>query len=212
MAVTNTMRATTKPGGQQGFTLIQMIVIVTLATIITSFGAIGVVNARARMRLASSARQFSTMAEKARGDSIRRHAMGADRSNLQLLTTTSYSVTMDHDGNGVLDAADTRNYNLEADVTFAPGFVGTVITFDWRGRSVTGQVAPTMLLAGTSAITLITISGSGDITLDAESFPDGSIPDVALNGNPGSDLRADPPPNPSGTPYPGGTSPTQPYS
>ena len=208
MAVTTNMRVTNRQVGQLGFTMIQMLVIVAIATVITAFGAIGVVNARAHMRLASSARQFSTRTEKARSDSVRRHAMGAARSNVQLLTTTSYSVTMDWDTNGVIDGSDTKTFNLESDITFAPEFVGTTITFDWRGRSVTGQVAPTMRLFENRATTLITISGSGDITLDAESFPDGSIPDLTLNGNPGTDLRPDPPPNPSGTPCPGGTDPT----
>ncbi len=208
MAAIKTMRVTKSHVSQQGFTLIQMIVIVALATVITAFGAIGIVNARGHMRLASSARHFSTRVEKARADSVRRHAMGASRANVQLLSMTSYSVAMDWDINGVLDAYDTQVFNLESDVTFAPELVGTTITFDWRGRSVSGLVAPTMRLFGGPPTTLITISGSGDITLDAESFPDGSIPDVALNGDPTSDLRPDPPPNPTGTPYPGGTNPT----
>lgn len=195
------MRATNRQADERGFTLIQVVVIVALATIITAFGAIGIVNARAHMRLSSSARQFTTRIEKARGDSVRRHAMGTARANVRLLSTTSYAVNMDVDGNGFLDATDTRVYNLESDVTFAPAFVGTIITFDWRGRSVTGQVAPTMRLFENVATTLITISGSGDITLDAESFPDGSIPELALNGtaNPDQNLRPDPPPNPSGS-------------
>ncbi len=210
MAAIKTMRATSSQVNQRGFTLIQMIIIVAMATVITAFGAIGVVNARAHMRLASSARHFSTRAEKARADSVRRHAMGGAMSNLVLLSTTSYSVTMDWDTNGVIDTWDTQTFNLETDITFAPELVGTTITFDWRGRSVTGQVAPTLRLWGGTATTLITISGSGDITLDAESFPDGAIPDVTLNGDLTSDsgLRPDPPPNPNSTPYPDGTSPT----
>ena len=207
MAVINKMRAAAGRINQQGFTLIQMIIIVALVSIVTTFGAIGIVSARAHMRLASSARQFSTRAEKARADSVRRHGMGGAMANLRLLSTTSYTVTMDFDGNGVIDGYDTQTFNLENGVTFAPGFVGTTITFDWRGRSITGQVTPTMSLADGST-TLITISGAGDITLDIDSFPDGSIPDVVLNGDPTGDIRPDPPPNPGGTPYPGSTSPT----
>src|SRR6185295_15538148 len=99
---------------------------------------------------------------------------------------------MDFDGNGVVDAYDTQTFNLENGVTFATGFVGTTITFDWRGRSITGQLAPTMILnagGANSATTLITITGSGDITLDSESFPDGAIPDLALSGTPSNDIR-----------------------
>lgn len=182
---------------QEGFTLLQVIVVVALISILSVFGAMGVVNARARMRLAGSARTFAGLAEKARADSVRRHAMGATMSNIQLLTTTTYSVAMDFDTNGLLDAYDTKTFTLETNVAFDPRFVGTSISFDWRGRSVTGQVNPVLVLSGpATGAALITISGSGDITMDSESFPDGSIPDVVLNGNPSGDIRPDPPPNP----------------
>ncbi|MGH9873010.1 MAG: pilus assembly FimT family protein [Pyrinomonadaceae bacterium] len=197
MHINSKRPATKRPVHQGGFTLLQVIIVVALVSVLTAFGALGVVNARARMRLAGSARQFAGLAEKARADSVRRHAMDAGRSNIQLVNTTSYSVTMDFDGNGVLDGSDTRTFNLDTNVTFDPRFVGTSITFDWRGRSVTGQVNPVLLLTGpATGAALITISGSGDITMDAESFPDGSIPDVVLNGNPTGDIRPDPPPNP----------------
>ena len=185
------------PLGQNGFTLLQVIIVIALISILTAFGTIGVVKGRAHMRLAGSARTFAGMVEKARADSVRRHAMGAAMSNVQLATATSYSVTLDFDSNGVIDASDTRTFNLDTNVTFDPNFVGTSISFDWRGRSVTGQVTPVLVLSGpATGRALITISGSGDITMDGEGFPDGSIPDVTLNGNPTGDIRPDPPPNP----------------
>lgn len=185
------------PLGQRGFTLLQVIVVVALISILTAFGTIGVVKGRARMRLAGSARTFAGLAEKARADSVRRHAMGAAMSNMLLVNVTSYTVTMDFDTNGVIDASDTRTFNLDSNVTFDPNFVGTSISFDWRGRSVTGQVTPVLVLTGpATGRALITISGSGDITMDGEGFPDTSIPDVTLNGNPTGDIRPDPPPNP----------------
>jgi len=99
---------------------------------------------------------------------------------------------MDFDTNGVIDASDTRTFNLDSNVTFDPNFVGTSISFDWRGRSVTGQVTPVLVLTGpATGRAIITISGSGDITMDGEGFPDTSIPDVTLNGNPTGDIRPD---------------------
>ena len=210
MYINRKRAATDSPINQRGFTLLQVLIIVALISIITTFGTIGIVKARAHLRLAGSARTFAGLAEKARADSVRRHAMGASMAGLQLLSTTSYSVTMDFDRNGVIDVYDTQVFNLDSNVTFEPRFVGTSINFDWRGRSVTGQVTPVMVLSGpASGAALITISGSGDITLDSESFPDGSIPVVTLNGNPTGDIRPDPPPNPLATPTPSGsTSPT----
>ena len=52
------------PGREHGFSMIQVIVILALVSIVTAFGAIGVVNARAQMRLNSSVRQFASWAEK----------------------------------------------------------------------------------------------------------------------------------------------------
>jgi type II secretory pathway pseudopilin PulG len=197
MHINRKRAATNHPLNQGGFTLLQVIVVLALVGILSVFGAMGVVNARAHMRLAGSARTFAGLAEKARADSVRRHAMAGEMSNMQLLTLTSYSVTMDFDGNGVLDASDTRTFNLDTNVTFDPGFVGTSITFDWRGRLVTSQVNPVLLLTGPARDSaIITISGSGDITMNGEGFPDTSIPDVVLNGNPTGDIRPDPPPNP----------------
>lgn len=197
MHINSKKAVSNKPLGQRGFTLLQVIVVLALISILTAFGTVGVVKGRAYMRLAGSARTFAGLAEKARADSVRRHAMGAAMSNMQLLTVTSYSVTMDFDTNGALDGSDTRTFNLDTNVAFDPHFVGTSITFDWRGRSVTGHVNPILLLTGPATdAALITISGSGDITLNNEGFPDGMIPDMTLNGNPSGDIRPDPPPNP----------------
>src|SRR6476620_1416627 len=102
-----------RPLSQRGFTLLQVIIVVALISIITAFGTVGVVKGRASMRLAGSARTFAGLAEKARSDSVRRHAMGGAMSNMQLPTTTSYSVTMDFDTNGVLDGSDTRTFNRD---------------------------------------------------------------------------------------------------
>src|SRR6185503_8896740 len=107
MNINSKRPATKRPVKQRGFTLLQVIIVLALVSILTAFGALGVVNARARMRLAGSARTFTGLAEKARADSVRRHADGAARASIQLLTTTTYSVALDFDNNGVLDAYDT---------------------------------------------------------------------------------------------------------
>lgn len=196
MHINSKKAVSNRPLGQRGFTLLQVIVVIALISVLTAFGTIGVVKGRAYMRLEGSARTFAGLAEKARADSVRRHAMGAAMSNMQLINATSYSVTMDFDTNGVIDASDTRTFNLDTNISFDSNFIGTSITFDWRGRSVTGQVNPILRLTGPATdAALITISGSGDITMDAGVFPDLSIPDVVLD-HPNGDIRPDPPPNP----------------
>ena len=189
-------------GQASGFTILQMIITFAIIAIVTTLGVFGIVSARAQMRLSASARQFASYAEKARADSVRRHAMGVDRASLTLNDATTYSVVMDFDRNGVIDAWDTKNFSLESGVVFTSA-VPTTITFDWRGRSITGEVTPVMALgteAGADSV-LITVTGSGDVTLASEIFQDAAIPNVNL-GDVSGDLRPDPTPNPIATPTP----------
>ncbi|HKP47304.1 MAG TPA: hypothetical protein VJT50_11945 [Pyrinomonadaceae bacterium] len=190
-----------------GFTMIQVVVILALISVVTTFGAIGIVNARAHMRLNSSVREFAAWAEKTRGDSVRRHAMGAQRAFITLNDATTYTVSMDFDRNGTMDAAETATHTLDTGVVFTTATPVT-ITFDWRGRSITGEVTPVMALgtAEGAPSVLITVTGSGDVTLAEEVFQDAFIPAPTLTGNPGGDTRPDPSPNLTATPTPGGVS------
>ena len=56
MAVVSKMLATTRRINQRGFTLLQMMIVVAIIAVITTFSTIGIVNARAHIRLARSAR------------------------------------------------------------------------------------------------------------------------------------------------------------
>src|SRR5882672_9741202 len=88
------------PGREHGFSMIQVIVTLALISTLTAFGAIGVVKARAQMRLNRSVREFASWAEKVRGDSVRRHAMGVDRAFIRLNDATTYTVSIDFDRSG----------------------------------------------------------------------------------------------------------------
>ena len=57
---------------QQGFTMMQMVITISIIAIVSTVGVLGINTARAEFRLQSSARLFSTYVEKARADSIRR--------------------------------------------------------------------------------------------------------------------------------------------
>ena len=189
-------------GGEHGFSMVQVLIILALVAIVTTFGAIGVTNARAQMRLNSSVREFASWAEKARGDSVRRHAMGADRSSVTLTSTTAYTVSMDFDRSGTIDAGETQTHTLETGVVFTSA-IPTTITFDWRGRSITGEVTPVMALSNDATSSkLITVTGSGDVTIEAQIFQDAAIPPPTLAGTPSADTRTDPTPNPTATATP----------
>ncbi len=182
--------------------MMQMVITIAIIAIVSTFGVLGIRNARAEFRKQSSARLFASYIEKARADSVRRHAAPGTESSVETFGagTNTYAVTMDF-GTGTVE---TRTFQLEPEVDFLTDALK--VTFDWRGRlmvpcpvtkSCVYQVRSTVLLTSVP----VDVSGSGDITVDAQHFPDGSITgdEVAAVGN--GDVN----PDPSGTPAIEGT-------
>ena len=193
-----------------GFSIIEMMITATVLTIVTGFGVMGISRAKANIRLSGAAHEFASYVEKARVYSIRRHADDASkRANLAInADQTSYNVTMDTDGDGVME---TRTITLPAGVSFK---TVETIAFDWRGRTWNTVGASTMpnaqvsiILKNTFGTMSIDITGSGDVTIDSAVFDD-KVPNVNLKVG---DLAAGatPVPTPSGlataTPTPGAT-------
>ncbi len=185
---------------QRGFTMVEMLIIVALIATLSTFAFMGIVEARAKMRLSSSARQFAAYLEKARGDAVRRHGTATVRM-LGSGGATSYEVTMDFDGDGTVETSETRTFSLEDGIRFTNS--ATTVTFDWRGR--TGKQEVFQLQYGNndddeSTQIPIDVTGSGDITLANEKFLDSEIPTVTLNTSVSGDTTPDAPPGAPTTP------------
>src|SRR5215813_8920357 len=178
-------KASTKQGG---FTLVQLLVTIAVISIVSTIAAMGISSARASIRLSNSARQFATRVERARGDAVRRHSTAV----VQMLDNSTYAITMDYGASGT---ASTMNFSLESGVTFITDL--KTITFDWRGRIPTEESIGFSNESGTANVD---ITGSGDITIDAEIFHDASIPPVTLTGT-GAPTIPDPGPTPD-SPFP----------
>jgi hypothetical protein len=188
----------------------QMVVTVAIVSIISVFGVLGITNARAEFRLQSSARLFATYVEKARVDAIRRHAPSDSESSIETFGqgTTNYTVTMDF-GTGALE---TRTFYLESGLTFETA--AKKVSFDWRGRIPEAwvfQIFSSYLGYGLP----VDVSGSGDITVGEQHFPDQLIPPVEVTQVTG-DVDYDPTPTPTAEATPpidsggGGTDPVDP--
>src|SRR5947208_1153251 len=128
--------------GAAGFTLLQMVIVIAITATLSAIALLGVSSARANMRRINSARQFANYIEKARMDSVRRHADEAPvdtRARVTLLNATTYQVVMDFDGDGSIFNPDgtleTRTFPLEPGVVFAFSAFPTIIDFNWRGRT-----------------------------------------------------------------------------
>ena len=210
---------TTRTG--DGFSVIELLIVVTILSVVTGFGVMGIKNAKASIRLSGAAREYASYIERARVYSIRTHADDAsERANVTINDNqTSYNVSLDLDGDGVLD---TKTITLPDGVTFK---TVETIAFDWRGRTWNTVGALTMSNAQVS-ITLqneigtvsVDVTGSGDVTIDSAVFDD-NVPDVNLKigdlasgatpvPTPASVATATPTPDASATPVSTIPSPT----
>ena len=97
---------------EQGFSIVQMMITVAIIAIVTTFGVMGIRQARAETRVQNSTRRFALYMEKARGDSIRRHAAPGSEAFVQTFGegTSTFNVRMDFDGSGTLQ---TRTFSLD---------------------------------------------------------------------------------------------------
>lgn len=178
---------------QGGFTVVQMIIAIAIIGVVTTFGVLGIKNARAEMRVQNSARRFAVYVEKARADSIRRHAAAGSEAFVETFGpgTTTFNVRMDFDGKGMLE---TRTFPLDEGVSF--NTIAQTATFDWRGR-IAERLA--FQIANEIRSIPVDVSGSGDITVGDQIFGDNAIPEIALTTVPNDVV-------PDATPFPTATS------
>ncbi|MDX6614370.1 MAG: hypothetical protein QOD75_3556 [Blastocatellia bacterium] len=149
----------------RGFSLLQLLLVVTIIAVVTSLSLIGITRSRQALQFSNATREFLAYAEKARQDSVRRHATpaSADMANISVSSNKVYNVAIDFDGDGVVNAA--RAVTLPPGVTFS-GNVPQVMAFNWRGRLVGADGNPTVPVlslndAGGST-NAISISANGD--------------------------------------------------
>ena len=212
-----TIKRKHKPASQHGFSMMQLLVVLAVASVVSGLAFMGITSARQRIRLTNSSRMLASYAEKARVDSVRRHPSDPDlMAGLEVLDRTTYRVKMDFDGDGTVE---TKDITLDDGVIFATDPIALV--FDWRGRLVdlpTTEIKVSIALQwGDDARDqrLVDITRSGDVTLDSDVYLD-DIPNVNPNANlsaidSGSTLGANNTPHPSPTPTPtpgGGDSPS----
>lgn len=167
-----------------------MVITLAIISVVSTFGVLGIRTARAEFKLQSSARLFATYVEKARLDAIRRHAASGDESSIETYGpgTTGYSVTMDW-GSGTVE---TKDFELDDGLAFSTA--AKKVSFDWRGRITEAWVF--QIFSSYLAMSLpVDVSGSGDITVGEQHFPDQLIPEIEVSQVTG-DVDTDPSPSP----------------
>jgi type II secretory pathway pseudopilin PulG len=141
---------------QRGASLIDLMIAVTIAAIVLSFGVVSISKARDGMRLSTSAQVLRAYLDKARLASIRCHCA----------TTVTISSTGGYTVSAPLKSAtvETVNFPLEPNVNFQGLALPLTITFDWRGRPDNDYH---LTLANNTGSKTVDLSGGGDIKLDS---------------------------------------------
>jgi type II secretory pathway pseudopilin PulG len=144
-----------------GFSLLQLLIVLAVVGVISTFAVIRVRSSRDSLALQNSVRQLASNIEKARLDAVRRH----DTSSVIFNTNKSYNVTMDFDGAGT---PYTRTYNLLGDIEIPAGSPLPSISFNWRGRTsaCTNTFAFQNSTGGLQS--WVDVSDAGDVTVNSD--------------------------------------------
>ncbi len=157
---------------ERGISVVEMLIVVAMIGIVTTFAVMQIAGAQRAMRLTNSAREFMSWLEKARVDSMRRHPMHKDEMALVKITSANtYVVKIDQNGDGVLDPDLTITIPAEHGTSFSGVAVPLEIYFNWRGRPVNATGSSLSL-----AFTLqSTVGGVAPVPINLTSAGDASL-------------------------------------
>lgn len=154
-----------------GVSVIELIIVVAMLSVLTGFAFIQIARARHLMMRANAATQLAAHLEKARLDSVRRcPTTTVQMAQLSLVNATSYSITIDANGDGALDTPQVISLPAEANLQFDLPYPRTIY-FNWRGRTVdfNGNIASPSFFNIRSpnyGSTRIDLTSAGQPTLD----------------------------------------------
>jgi hypothetical protein len=163
---------------------------VAIIGIVSSYAIMQISNAQQAMRLSGSTRELMNYMEKARIDSIRRHAMTpAQMASISITGLRSYTIALDFNADGaietrVIDLPQNRGVKFVTGSTILP----IKITYNWRGRptAVDGNgtaITAALILqddAGRSSTMNLTSAGDVGITgYDATSNANVALPTIS---------------------------------
>ncbi|MDQ1640281.1 MAG: hypothetical protein QOF62_3620 [Pyrinomonadaceae bacterium] len=173
-----------------GFTVIELLIVVSILSVVSGFALMQITRARQVMTRENAARQLGSYLEKARVDSLRRHPVAsAQMAQVTIINATFYSVTIDADGDGALDAPKVMSLPADSSLQFNTPYPRTIY-FNWRGRTVdaAGNVAtPSFITISTTSgpASRIDLTTAGQPTLEG---PAASSP-VANSSPPAPNFR-----------------------
>ena len=153
-----------------GFTVVELLIVISILSVVSGFALMQITRARQVMIRENAARQLGSYLEKARVDSLRRHpAAPAQMAQVTVINATFYSVTIDADGNGALDAPKVMSLPADTNLQFNTPYPRTIY-FNWRGRTVdaAGNVAspPFVTISNSYGSSRLDLTTAGQPTLE----------------------------------------------
>lgn len=204
---------------ERGYSSVELMIVLVITAILVTLALISFGNTQTQFNRQNIARELKVNLERARFDSVKRRAVNtADLAEVKLLSATSFSVKIDTNQNGTLDANETRTINFAGQTTVR--LVGNLlvfpitINFDRYGRitakdgtSPTPQnITPIFTIctnnctaanATASNADVIYVSPSGTVTMLAggssqPTFQNPNVSNVSVNSNLNPDIRIAP--------------------
>jgi Tfp pilus assembly protein FimT len=175
---------------ERGISVLELIIMLTMVMLISGYAITRINGAQQLMRMENASREFMSYVDKARLDSVRRHAgppgvlPQPQMASVSITGPRSYTVVMDFDGDGIVDAP--RNITIAPDQGVVFNTAGTAlpinIAFNWRGRTVSTAAStvatyitpPGFSLQttgyGSVRTTAINLSTSGDASISKDNM------------------------------------------
>lgn len=120
----------------RGVSLVELLIVVAMVSVLVGFALMQVAEARQDLARENAAVQLAAFLEKARLDSVRRHpSTAAQMAQISILNANFYSVTIDGNWDGALDAPRVISMPAGSNLQFNTPYPRTIY-FNWRGRTV----------------------------------------------------------------------------
>ncbi|MEO6588936.1 MAG: prepilin-type N-terminal cleavage/methylation domain-containing protein [Pyrinomonadaceae bacterium] len=98
---------------QDGFSIIEVIIVVVVLSVITAFAIMQLGGSKADLQRQRIAREFKVYLERARFDAVKRRAVNAaDMSKIVLNNSSSFTATIDFNENGVIDTNESKKVDF----------------------------------------------------------------------------------------------------
>lgn len=188
----------------KGFSIIELLLVVVILGVVTSFALLGISQARTAFHLSNNGQILQAYLQRIFADARRRHALGGDRAVVEVVGQSAYKVTADLDGDG---NTEERTVSLTDNIKFVYDPANPPrATVDWRGSVNEGSVIFNLRSPRNENLTL-TLSSAGDSNIDGDipSLPTINITTSSADVKASSVVNGNTAPNPNVSPTPAPT-------